>query len=138
MAPVRTMIRTSPTSWACGSSSSRRLALVGPFDAGYVTWHSDGTEQMNWVALRLLALSVWACGSRSVAPRTSSIILPWLGHSTPTNPPLGQVQAALFCRARKHPPTGHVDRSGNNYKGPLPWFNMTQTEIRLWRPSPAP
>jgi hypothetical protein len=92
--------------------------FLGPFDAGYVTWHSDGTELMN----------------SSRAPTTGSFCMgAWkqIGHSTyklnhfalawafdadapDTGPGTG---GAIFVGPANIREQVTVDRSGNNYEG---------------------
>ena len=99
---------------------------LGPFDAGYVQWHSDGTELMN----------------SGRAPTTGSFCMGvWkqIGHSTfklnhfglswafdanvpPTAPGTG---GATFVGPANIRETVTVDHSGNNYQGT---FTVVQYE----------
>ena len=92
--------------------------FVGPFDAGYVTWHSDGTELMNSgraPTTGAFCMGVWKQISRSTY-KLNHFGLSWAfdANAPDTGPGTG---GAIFVGPANIREQVTVDRSGNNYEG---------------------
>jgi len=92
--------------------------FFGPFDAGYVTWHSDGTELMNSSrapTTSSFCMGVWKQIGRSTY-KLNHFALSWAFNADElaTVPGTG---GAIFVGPANIREQVTVDRSGNNYEG---------------------
>jgi hypothetical protein len=100
--------------------------FAGPFDAGYVTWHSDGTELMNSGRAPTtgdFCMGVWKQIGRSTY-KLNHFALAWaFDASNPgTGPGTGGADFVGPANIREQVT---VDRSGNSYEGT---FTLVQYE----------
>ena len=100
--------------------------FVGPFDAGYVTWHSDGTELMNSSRAPTtgsFCMGVWKQIGHSTY-KLNHVALAWAfdADAPVTGPGTG---GAIFVGPANIREQVTVDRSGNNYEGT---FTLVQYE----------
>ena len=100
--------------------------FVGPFDAGYVTWHSDGTELMNSgraPTTGSFCMGVWKQIGHSTY-KLNHFALAWAfdANAPVTGPGTG---GAIFVGPANIREQVTVDPSGNNYEGT---FTLVQYE----------
>lgn len=100
--------------------------FVGPFDAGYVQWHSDGTELMNSGRAPTtgnFCMGVWKHIGRSTY-KLNHVALGWAfdANVPATGPGTG---GANFIGPANIREEVTVDRSGNSYQGT---FTLVQYE----------
>jgi hypothetical protein len=100
--------------------------FVGPFDAGYVQWHSDGTELMNSGRAPTtgnFCMGVWKHIGRSTY-RLNHFALAWAfdANLPATGPGTGGANFVGPVNIREQVT---VDRSGNSYQGT---FTLVQYE----------
>jgi hypothetical protein len=100
--------------------------FVGPLDAGYVTWHSDGTELMNSgraPTTGAFCMGVWKQIGHSTY-KLNHFALAWAfdANEPATGPGTG---GAIFVGPANIREQVTVDPSGNNYEGT---FTLVQYE----------
>jgi hypothetical protein len=100
--------------------------FVGPFDAGYVTWHSDGTELMNSgraPTTGSFCMGVWKQIGHSTY-KLNHFALAWAfdANAPVTGPGTG---GAIFVGPTNIREQVTLDSSGNSYEGN---FTLVQYE----------
>jgi hypothetical protein len=106
--------------------------FVGPFDAGYVTWHSDGTELMNSgraPTTGSFCMGVWKQIGHSTY-KLNHFALSWAfdANAPVTGPGTG---GAIFVGPTNIREQVTVDRSGNNYEGTFTLVQYDQDGITV-------
>ena len=105
--------------------------FVGPFDAGYVTWHSDGTELMNSSRAPTtgsFCMGVWKQIGHSTY-KLNHLALAWISSDTP--PPLGPVSPAVFVGPATIRQVVTLGHSRNTFEGTFTIDQYAQDETTL-------